>query len=396
MNIFKRFRQRSMSMLPTRLVTLCADWLGTGPDWLVSEWPDLELSIIADQWTRAVALDGGPPVIRDQWQGTFKLPVEDILNQLHELDPSLILLTVMLESTPDSEKAYLGNDSTLVRVYLDAVASHGAIEVITRDWDMHKLFSAWAGPLFTNEKPQGSVFTIISSMAGLQTHFLDFSGAELERGNYTDEVLKKYDAAVAQLNQDDPHGRLVILDGPTGSGKTHMVRGFLHDVQDSLFLVIPQGLVEQLVGPSMIPLLLDLRYGSSTSNNKPARVVFILEDADDALVPRDGGNINLISALLNFGDGILAQALNIRVIATTNQPTKKIDEAIMRPGRLLQHMSIDRLNAEHAARVLERLNPEAVLPRKEDGRQIGFDQLTSARYSLAEIYDAAHNQTESE
>lgn len=180
----------------------------------------------------------------------------------------------------------------------------------------------------------------------------------------------------------DGDGRFLLGDY-TVTHNTHLVRALIHDVEDALFIIIPQGMLETLVGPSMIGLLLEVK-----DEDRP--IIFVLEDADDALVPRDGGNISLISALLNMGDGIIGQALNVRIICTTNARADQIDAAIMRPGRLISHMHVGSLPVDFAKEVLARLCVKAVLPERKDKKAVGFGTTGKpAAYTLAEIYEAA-------
>ena len=391
-------------MLRTQLGTLFAHWNVMDVEWLrlITEprvpLPRLQIDSITEQWVLNTASDDGPPVIQDMWDGTLQVSPHQLIEEAMEVSfapfagaatTARMLYTDMRDS-PEQERVWLLFPEGLVYVVASGVTGLGQVTLVTRDSIFHNQFHGWASVRLTDRPYQGAVFTVVSTPSGqFDAQFLDFTGAPLVRDNYTDTALVQYDRAVRELNSSDPAGRVVILDGPTGTGKTHLVRALIHDVEDSMFLVLPQGMVEHLVGPSMIPMLIDLR---DNADNEPSRIVFVLEDADDALVPRDGGNINLISALLNFGDGILGHALNIRVVATTNQPTDHIDPAIKRPGRMIAHLHLDALTLDHATRVLRRLNPQAQLPSKRSSH-IGFTNGDAApRYSLAEIYEASRVQ----
>jgi SpoVK/Ycf46/Vps4 family AAA+-type ATPase len=101
----------------------------------------------------------------------------------------------------------------------------------------------------------------------------------------------------------------------------------------------------------------------------------ILEDADNILTPRGKDNLSLISTLLNMTSGILGSMLDIRAVATTNSPTKDIDPALMRPGRLSSHVTVGELDKEKAASVFKRLTGKA--------------KTFSGQVSLAEVYRLA-------
>ena len=82
-----------------------------------------------------------------------------------------------------------------------------------------------------------------------------------------------------------------------------------------------------------------------------------------------------MAELLNATDGIWGDALNLRVIATTNARHCEIDPALLRPGRLCCRLAVGLLRPEHASRVFERLT----------GAPRSFEKPVS----LAEIYAAA-------
>jgi ATP-dependent 26S proteasome regulatory subunit len=84
--------------------------------------------------------------------------------------------------------------------------------------------------------------------------------------------------------------------------------------------------------------------------------VIILEDCDELLLAREAGSQNSgITNLLNLGDGLLGDALKLKIICTFNTPLKRIDEALLRKGRLAQRYEFLPLN-EHKANHLLKAN----------------------------------------
>lgn len=328
--------------------------------------------------------DATRPVILGRWDGTCSLPWQEVHAAMTEITGAPGVIIDHEEQPFEYSVTYLLPNGAL-RLNCSLNDHELSMQAVTQDEDLYRHLESWARWNVSDECLQDSVYTVVASKDGsFDTNVLDFAGVPLARQNYTASVLEKYDRAVAALNATESNGRIVVLDGVPGTGKTYLVRAMVHDVRDTMFIVMPQGMVEALVGPSMIPLLLSLRAGNSKS-----RIVFILEDADDALVPRDGGNVHLISALLNFGDGFLGQALDVRIIATTNQPADKIDPAVKRPGRLIEHIHVGPLSQQEAQQVLRSLNPNAVLPARHE-RSFGFsDAPVSSTYTLAEVYEAA-------
>lgn len=182
-------------------------------------------------------------------------------------------------------------------------------------------------------------------------------GWPLERANYDARTLFFYDTVKRELPSPTPAGRLVILDGPPGTGKTYLLRALVHDLADKLrFIYLPAGMVDQLDGPSMLSLLED--------DHSEVPKVFIIEDADECLVSRGPDNMSSIRNLLNYCDGFLGAMLNIRIVATTNSGhigrTDKTDQALLRPGRLLERATVGPLPQEQAQeRLAEMLGGDA-------------------------------------
>lgn len=367
---------------------------------LVDDQEHLDIEVLTRKWALQSAARGdGATVLYDVIEGNMLCSPEQFITEFEQLFSEPVsgrgytarCIRHMLHHLPFTQSLHYVIPGGLARLYLDHNAEHGNVELATTDKVAHRLVEDWATARTSNSVRENSVYTVTQHNSRFTPHFLDFAGTPLVRENYTPDQLKKYDYVVEELNKKDPAGRIVILDGPPGTGKTYAVRALIHDVKDSLFLVLPQGMVEQLVGPNMLPMLLDMR---DDADGDPTRIVFVLEDADDALVPRDSGNVGLISALLNFGDGILGTALNVRIVATTNQPLSKIDRAILRPGRLISHLHLGALTEAEASAVLARLNPDAELPSKKSSR-IGFaNEGTEPRWTLAEVYEAARARSQ--
>ena len=192
----------------------------------------------------------------------------------------------------------------------------------------------------------------------------------LKKENYSQDVIKKFNKIIKDLHSNTPNGRLTIIDGEPGTGKTFFVRGILDAVpENSTRVIVPAGLISHLIEPKNIISLVTIK------NKTPGPLIFFLEDADSILVERQMDNISNISAVLNLGDGIIGKLLDIRIIATTNAKKLEIDKAILRPGRLSQHVSIERLDPEHASNIYKSLtNKEIVFNKK---------------VTLAEIYQTA-------
>lgn len=222
-------------------------------------------------------------------------------------------------------------------------------------------FEGYVKDNFSNDK-KSSVYVIAQSQGGgLQLHNLGPIESAFERGNYSEDIVRSYDYVIDQFNRKDPYGRLAIFNGPPGTGKTYLLRSLIGQIKDCLVVLLPSKLVGEIDSPALITLLAEEKaeYGTFNpdgSDKQSLPILFIIEDADACLVPRESDNVLTISSLLNYTDGILGSMLDLRVIATTNQERIEFDEALTRPGRLCRHVYIGELPPVQAAEVYKRLS----------------------------------------
>jgi ATPase family protein associated with various cellular activities (AAA) len=245
--------------------------------------------------------------------------------------------------------------------------------------------------LFTSPTKKGYVFAIMRNSKGsLELTKVGFAGVPLEKGNYLPSVVKDYEYVVEDLKSKDPTGRVIILDGLAGGGKTHLVKGLLMEIPDAMFVIVPPSMIPTMSGPDLLPLLLKTRQ----DYRKKGPTILVLEDADQCLAPRGPDNMSAISSVLNLGDGIFGSLFDVRIIATTNCEVKEIDEAILRDGRLSKRIGVNHLPYEFANSVYQRLigSTEKTLPVKEEDEQASMKPRSGKeKFSLAKVYKAARN-----
>lgn len=228
----------------------------------------------------------------------------------------------------------------------------------------------------------GHIFSVVKQGQSLALQSIGAAGIDLERGNYSSKVIEDYDFMVNDLRSDSPFGRISILSGVAGSGKTHIVRSLLSQVQDAMFVLIPPDYVSSLGGAEFLPLLMQNKQDIATKGS----IILVLEDSDCVLVKRMGDNINSIQSLLNLSDGILGSLLDIRVVATTNATKLEIDPAILRTGRLSKQIEVNHLDLETARNIYLRLLPKTKqFPKKLEvyHSSVDFKIILSDIYSLA-------------
>jgi hypothetical protein len=308
----------------------------------------------------------GKTVVRHHGNGQFKVGVHKAVSVLNErgLTTSKVSHNFFYSKNPDIE--CIGED------FVCRFSNNGEAAIDTYSEERADKFLEAVEIIM---KPVSTVLGRVYMLAqqyggGLAFETIGVAGAPIVRTNYSEKTLEAYDHFVEELDTDDPCGRLCVLTGPTGTGKTHLIKGMINS-DAANFAFIPPQMVSSISGPSIIKAVKDF------SNSNPGKpLVFVLEDADECLMPRGSDNISSISSILNASEGILGQLMNIRIIATTNADIKKLDSAITRDGRLCARAEVGKLTPEHATRVLCGL-----LDSKEE--------VLRETYTLAEVYKMA-------
>jgi hypothetical protein len=199
------------------------------------------------------------------------------------------------------------------------------------------------------EVQSGQIYTMVPTQNGPQFMSIGRASIPLERGNYEPETIELYDRMVEELNSHNPRGRLSILNGPPGTGKTHMVQALLNDIEFGYIVLVPHNDIRSVSEPEGVMAMLKLKKGSESP------IVLIVEDGDDAVAPREEGGTSMVTALLNVGDGIVGKMLNVRVVVTTNREHQNFDRAVLRPGRLSTQINVGPLSGKTASAVFKRL-----------------------------------------
>jgi len=194
-------------------------------------------------------------------------------------------------------------------------------------------------------------------------------GRPLERGNYEPKTLAFYDRLVADLPTGNA-GRLAIMTGDAGTGKTSIIKALLTDLADKCSMIyVPAALIPAIGRPELMPVLIE----HHKKEDKP--LVLILEDADEVLLPRGADNMSGISTLLNLTDGLQSDQASVRVVATSNARREKMDGAVGRRGRFFGHLEVPKRSPEHAREIFARVHP---------GKEYPFPSNLSVH--LGEIY----------
>jgi hypothetical protein len=190
----------------------------------------------------------------------------------------------------------------------------------------------------------------------------DFDIKEIDlnlKDNYNDEFSSINQKLTTFIDNKDTSG-MVLLHGLPGSGKTTYLRYLISQCK-ARFIYLPNSLFCELSNPEFFTFILN--YSNS---------VIILEDCEELLKPRDqsGNNIG-ISTLLNLSDGLLGDAMRLKIICTFNTEVRNIDSALLRKGRLAYKYEF---------------GPLSVLKVNKLFKKLKIDYLTDKPLLLADIY----------
>lgn len=232
----------------------------------------------------------------------------------------------------------------------------------------------------------------------------DFHPWHAVRENYAAGAVEHLDRLMALTPADLLGGRLALLHGPAGTGKTTAVRALAQSWRSwcrTDYVIDP----ERFFGEAdyMIEVLLstapdaegvidhrfsgdDLFAKDPDDDEEPVLAprqkwrLIVVEDAEEFIAPDAKERIGqALARLLNVGDGLVGQGLQVLVLLTTNAPLGKLHPAITRPGRTFASIDVPKLSRTEADEWCERH---------------GLDRDGRGERSLAELYETLRKNHE--
>src|SRR5690606_22001689 len=70
--------------------------------------------------------------------------------------------------------------------------------------------------------------------------------------NYNNDIVKDFDFTISEFDAKNPFGRLTLLQGVPGSGKTFFIRQIISAAKHAMFFYVPSDMISNIARPDTI------------------------------------------------------------------------------------------------------------------------------------------------
>lgn len=210
-----------------------------------------------------------------------------------------------------------------------------------------------------NEKSISQIYLVVSTEYGTKLERMTVQKQKQNISeNYNNDFLEINDIIIKRLSRKNDKG-LVILHGKPGTGKTSYIRHLISKVKKDI-IFIPPNMASAITNPDFLSLLIQ----------RPNSIL-IIEDAENIVIDRERSGHSPVSAILNLSDGLLSDCLNVQIICSFNTDLSKVDNALLRKGRLIARYEFKKLEVTKAQALSNKL---------------GFNTIINHPMTLTDIY----------